>query len=55
MTCPHCSAPLVREVQLHIKACEKIELALLAEQITPTVDVLPHNWDILPDHPQKRH
>ena len=46
--CPICTAPLERELsKKHIKACEMIEMGLLAEQLAPTVDAKPPGYKYL--------
>lgn len=44
-SCPICQAPLLGgRDKGHVKACQQIELGLLEDQITPTVEALPSGF-----------
>ena len=44
-TCPICQAEMPYEIKRHIKNCEALEMGLLADQLTPTVEELPRGFD----------
>lgn len=50
MDCTVCGAPLkgMDRPAKHVKACEMIDMALLAEQLTPTVAELPGQFKVIP-------